>query len=276
MAHFYLIGGHGDGDPGAVGNGYKEADLARKFNDALAKELRALGQTVTVYNKNRDMYKQTRNGKGLYVFGVNGRIVLETHLNAAANKSANGAETLIRGKADKYDTAIQNTLKKHFVNRGIKQRTDLLNMNVAYQRGINYRLLELCFISNKNDVTYLVKNMAKIAKEMAQALTGKTSGGGGTTPPKPKPPTKKVKRAYIKKGYSINVRLGKPSTSAKIYDTKTYPMSAGLKLTTGKLITNERYDWLEYINKNGQKCYVTVNERDKRGNKYWTIKEESK
>ena len=31
MKDWLLIAGHGQGDPGAVGNGYKEADLTREF-----------------------------------------------------------------------------------------------------------------------------------------------------------------------------------------------------------------------------------------------------
>lgn len=173
MKHFYLIAGHGEGDPGAVGNGYEEQELARLFNRKLAKWLKKYKSKVSIYNEKRDMYKRTNRGRGLYSFRVNKRIVIETHLNASKNKKANGVETLIADglAADKYDKAIQKSLSNYFYNRGIKKRDDLLNMYVAKIRGINYRLIELCFISNKKDVKLLIEKMDEIAKKLAQDLT---------------------------------------------------------------------------------------------------------
>lgn len=183
MATFYLVAGHGQGDSGATGNGYQEQALARQFNDKLATYLKQCGASVEVYDKNKDLYQQTRNGGGLYRMNLNNKVVIETHLNAF-NKKAYGSEVLIKSglKADSYDNAIIKTLAKYFVNRGIKGRNDLLNMSVCASKGWNYRLIELCFIDNKNDVDILVKNMDKIAKDMAQALTGKAATASASKP----------------------------------------------------------------------------------------------
>lgn len=197
MAKYFLCAGHGNLDPGAVGNGYQEWKLARDFNDLLAKYLKELGQTVQVYNSfgtlatTKDMYQQSLKGQGLYSFKVDDRIVFETHLNSASDKSAHGTELWIGAglAADKYDKAINNVLAKYFANRGIKKSSALLNMNIAKQRGINYRLVELCFISNKDDVNKFVKEMDNIARDMAEALTGKSL--------KPKKASEAIGKAYF-------------------------------------------------------------------------------
>lgn len=182
MARYFLCAGHGNLDCGAIGNGYQEWKLARQFNDLLAKYLKELGQSVQVYNSagslatTKDMYQQSLKGQGLYSFKVDDRIVFETHLNSASDKSAHGTELWICAglAADKYDKAVNSVLAKYFVNRGIKKSSALLNMNIAKQRGINYRLIELCFISNKDDVAKFVKEMDNIAREMSEQLTGKS------------------------------------------------------------------------------------------------------
>lgn len=199
MSTFYLVAGHGQGDSGAVGNSYREDLLARQFNDKLAIYLKKCGASVEMFNKNQNLYMQTANGKGIYSLNLKGKIVIETHLNAF-NGSAYGTEVLIKSglKADSYDIAILNTLAKYFYNRGFKSRNDLLNMNVCAQKGINYRLIELCFIDNKNDINIFIKNMDTIAKLMAENLTGQKTGtiapSKPTTKPTPTPtaPAKKT------------------------------------------------------------------------------------
>lgn len=180
MATYYLIAGHGSGDPGAVGNGYQEWKLAREFNDLLAKYLKLLKQKVVIYNpggtlsSSKDMYQETKKGKGLWRKTPNNDIIVENHLNAGS-KTAKGTETLICMSlaADNYDKKMHEALAKFFVDRGIKKRADLLNMNVCAERGLNYRLNEMCFISNKADATKFVKEMDKVAREMAEKLVGK-------------------------------------------------------------------------------------------------------
>ena len=53
MAHIFVIAGHGAGDPGAVGNGYQEAERVR----ALANRIKALGgDNVTLGDTSRNWY----------------------------------------------------------------------------------------------------------------------------------------------------------------------------------------------------------------------------
>ena len=50
-----LIAGHGAGDPGASGCGYKEANLTRELVNLIAPNLRKYA-TVDVYNQNRSAF----------------------------------------------------------------------------------------------------------------------------------------------------------------------------------------------------------------------------
>ena len=53
MPHLFLIAGHGAGDPGAVGNGYQEAERVR----ALANRIKELGgNDVTLGDTSRNWY----------------------------------------------------------------------------------------------------------------------------------------------------------------------------------------------------------------------------
>jgi N-acetylmuramoyl-L-alanine amidase len=57
-------------------------------------------------------------------------------------------------------------------NRGLSLRSDLLNLRVFKNRGIDYRLTELGFISNPNDVAKIRRNIDTIAKQLIQDATG--------------------------------------------------------------------------------------------------------
>lgn len=184
--HVYFIGGHGKGaistDPGACANSQQEWKVVRELMSRVAIYLKQLKVNVTLYNnqyvltKTKDMFQQTYIGKGLWDFTVNDRLVFEWHLNSSKDKTSNGTELIISTglKPDKYDIAVNKALGKYFKQRGIKQRDDLLTINVAAYRGINYRLIETCFISNKDDINKLIKNMDNIARDLAEAISGKS------------------------------------------------------------------------------------------------------
>lgn len=239
----YLISGHGNGDPGAIGNGYQEQDLTRKFNKLLLRHFKNNKVKVKLHNIKQDVYQLTAKGKGMYSFKNNNKIYIETHFNAASNKNANGCETLIAQGlvADDYDKTIQKTLSKYFENRGIKKRSDLLNMNVAKQRGLNYRLIEVCFISNKDDVIKLINDMDNIAKELVNNISkiGKI-----------KLWNKKVR--YKAKENKLNVRK-EPNTSSKIYrilNKNSKPINYHGEITING------YKWYVYKNVLNENVYV--------------------
>ncbi|WP_336296850.1 N-acetylmuramoyl-L-alanine amidase [[Clostridium] innocuum] len=56
-----LIAGHGAGDPGASGCGYREANLTRELVNLIAPKLRKYA-IVDVYNENRSAFYDVQNG----------------------------------------------------------------------------------------------------------------------------------------------------------------------------------------------------------------------
>ncbi len=168
MKTIFLDAGHGAGDPGAPNSelGFTEEKLAIQFVDKLEALLKQR-MNVIKYSNAKNSYKDNAYS-AVDVYDL----YAEFHLNASTNKSAVGSEVLVTSKyePDATDNGILNALAKFFSNRGIKSGDALQNVNVCANRALNYRLVELCFISNNDEVKYFVKYMDNIALEVANAI----------------------------------------------------------------------------------------------------------
>lgn len=216
MAKHLIVYGHGQSDPGAVGNGYCERDFTRNvlgpYLEKYARQLK--NNTVDFYDKSLDMYTQSRAGRGAYSVSTSYASVTELHLDAAS-PAATGGHVIVKAgfKADSGDLGIAQVVKKYVGwwgsvagSQGISYRNDLLNLNVFANRGISYRLVELGFITNANDVRNLKNNLDAIAKEMIKAITGEgVSGGGSAAPSTPKPAPKPQAPSNGSGGYKYAV-----------------------------------------------------------------------
>lgn len=193
-----IASGHGYNDPGAENKEMKlnERDFIRKYiAPNVQKYLKQAGHTVDLYGgskQDQNLFVDTQYGErlgdtknyGMYwVKQQKYDVVVELHLDAAS-ASATGGHVIISNQwpADKIDKDINNCLKATVGTiRGIDPRNDLLNANVSGRLNINYRLVEMGFITNKKDMNYLKKNYDKFSKELAGAINGKpisgTSGG---------------------------------------------------------------------------------------------------
>lgn len=187
-----IASGHGYSDPGAVGNGTNERDFIRKYiAPNVQKHLKQAGHKVDLYGgakQNQNLFTDTQYGErlgdtknyGMYwVHKQKYDVVVELHLDAAS-ASATGGHVIISDKwpADKIDKDLNNALKVTVGTiRGIDARNDLLNANVAGRLGTNYRLVEMGFITNKQDMDYLKKHYDKFSKELASAINGKPING---------------------------------------------------------------------------------------------------
>lgn len=165
-----LISGHGAGDSGACGCGFKEADLTRTATNILAGKLAAYDVSTTRYPVARDAYQDNRNGKLQVDFSSFGLIV-EVHFNSF-NGSAHGTECLykpsgMKALATKVSAAIASV---GFLDRGAKQRTDLANMNRAAKLGVPYILIETCFIDNSADMKLYQQNLYNVWDKTAAAI----------------------------------------------------------------------------------------------------------
>ena len=197
MGLHLVIAGHGDGDPGALGNGYRERDLTLEVTNLLA----AQHENIHAYTAH-NVYAQGT----LATVAKGYDTVTEIHFNAF-NKTAKGTEVLIHStyEPDGVDTKLLSVLSKYFQNRGIKKRSNLANINIAYNKGINYRLVEICFIDNAEDIKIYQANKNRIAKEMAEAILGMTLAAPA---PAPAPVPSRVAKNYhirvIAPGFSID------------------------------------------------------------------------
>ena len=166
-----LIAGHGDGDPGAIGNGYKEADLTRDAVTLLQKKLSKVAD-ITVFDFNKNMYKYLKSGN-TYPF-KNFDYVIEVHLNSHTNIDAKGSEILVHTSekgVSVEEKILENIQALGFKNRGVIPRDDLLVMNTVKKKyGVSHALIELCFLSNKSDIQRYISNKAKVIDAIANGI----------------------------------------------------------------------------------------------------------
>jgi N-acetylmuramoyl-L-alanine amidase len=176
MEDYLVILGHGESDPGASGNGTNERDFMRgEFYTQLKKYAnKSKTKSISFYNIHRNSYRQ----KAMLDID-NDMGVVELHLDGA-NASAKGGHVIIHKayEPDALDNRFADLIKRHFGWRnankknGIDKRDNLYNLNVSKARGINYRLLELGFISNKVNMNYFRKHVDVVAREIIEAITG--------------------------------------------------------------------------------------------------------
>lgn len=180
MRSIFLSSGHSDKvgrDRGAAGNGYIEGVLTVEFRDLLEKELKSLG--AKVYKDGNDtILAQTIaffKGKTL-----SDSIVIDTHWNAG-NALATGTEVLVSAVSTPFEKKLAKDVVDEIAetlgikNRGVKTELDSQHKRLGFLHitGENI-LIEMCFISNANDMkkyqlskNLLAKNLAKILFEYA-------------------------------------------------------------------------------------------------------------
>lgn len=222
-----LVAGHGKGhlsnDPGATGNGTNERDFIRKnIVPNVAKYLKDAGHTVSYYggsSMNQDLYQDTAYGYnigdtskyGMYwVAKQKYDAIIEFHLDAASPAASGGHVIIGKGlAADNIDKGIQAAIVKHVGQiRPIDPRDNLLNVNVAKQLNLNYRLVELGFITSKKDMDKIKKDLQAYTKDIAQAISGGTIVPKENKPTpkpasKPKPTAKPSSKPSTNKGIKI-------------------------------------------------------------------------
>lgn len=170
-----LVSGHGQDDPGAGGGGYNERDTMRQ----LVNKVKALiPDLVDVYNTALDCYQQ--NGLATTSY----KNVIEFHMDGFTDTNVHGGHVIIsdRFNPDKLDIALKDVIKNHIgikssLPTGFSKRNNLQNLNVAADRGLSYRLLELGFITNSSDRNKAIGQMDVLAKLIAEAISGKKLGG---------------------------------------------------------------------------------------------------
>lgn len=167
MKLIFISAGHSKADPGAVGNGLREADVVLEFRDLVADELAKAGVAFR-----RDGAK----GENLTLTEAvrmvpDGGVAVEFHLNAFSAPTATGVETLSRDKNKALGTdlcaAVASVLG--IKNRGAKGESSGQHSRLAFASAGGV-ILELFFVSNPSDVAaYKAKKLA-LAAAVAKVL----------------------------------------------------------------------------------------------------------
>lgn len=181
--NLYVIAGHGAGDPGACANNATEAERVR----ALAHRIKELGGgRVTLHDPADNAYA---SGALNRLNVPKGTGVIELHMDSAG-AGARGAHVIIKAgfKPDAVDNALADRLCAILPGRSqrIVGRSDLANPNRAARRGINYRLVEVGFITSSTDLGIFNGRMDEIARAILDAF-GVQAGQAPAPQPVPTP-----------------------------------------------------------------------------------------
>lgn len=171
-----LIAGHGAGDPGATGNGYREADETRKVTAALKTALDGYA-AVDTYPTDRNAFSDYQSGtlRTLAQF-VKYDFVLEIHFNAFQATRSDGVTmgTEIYVPTTEENTAVAQAIVNAVAgcglkNRGVKQKNYSVIAS-AKQSGVSAALLEVCFIDDPDDMAVYSKKFSQIVNAVSMAI----------------------------------------------------------------------------------------------------------
>lgn len=170
-----LIAGHGNGDCGAVANGYKEAELTRELVKLIKPKLEKYA-TVEIADTSKNWYQTVcKNGGNLNVKGYD--YALEIHFNACVNDTkGNGVTTgteiyvTTAEKGTSVEQAIvDNIAALGLKNRGVKRKNWGL-INYIKKQGVSSALLETCFIDDIDDMKIYKAKKDKIAEAVVNGI----------------------------------------------------------------------------------------------------------
>lgn len=173
MRKLFLIAGHGGKDPGAVSGSYIERDLAIELRFLVSNELRRLN-IIPNMDANENYLSQTLS----WLRGKLGAkdVIIDIHWNASSNPTANGTEVIVPEIASQYENEFANALASTiasigFKNRGVKPETDTARKKLAIMRpSAENILIEVCFISNAQDMLLYQKSKQILAKKLAYII----------------------------------------------------------------------------------------------------------
>lgn len=265
MKFIVLSAGHGGTDPGAVGNGYEEHNLAWEFVKLVRDYLNNnyTGQTInTLEEKNssgnfktNSQYWTKATSGGAYSF----------HFNAASSASATGTEVLVGNYGTSRCTRINNALAKHFKNRGLKS-VDTSQYYMLREVGFDM-IAEICFISNSDDMKIYQANKSKIVANVGDAIATNEGLTKKTTTKKTYRYAKQVTECsgYYRSHCQIT------SGSATIWTDINCTKSTGDNLNDrGIKFINSRY--VKKIEKNGYYWWVHEYVTTKGNKRYYCYK----
>lgn len=172
----YLLAGHTASkdspnyDPGAVSNGVSEADLTRELRDLVFTKI---NPSLIRVDDDRDSLKTVIQK----IHSIDTDIICDLHFNAASPQ-ATGVEVIVPFRSTQAEMALADKISLTFAaimgikNRGVKDETQTARgrLGIMQPKGINI-LIEVCFISNVNDLHSYQTNKIKLSESLAKILT---------------------------------------------------------------------------------------------------------
>ena len=166
----FLDAGHGGKDPGALGNGLQEKDIALSVTLKVGEILKRHNIEV-IYSRTTDVFLQPSERTSL-ANKTNADIFASIHCNAAENVNGKGVETFSypgSTKGTALAKCIQDSIlqsKAYTLDRGIKTA----NFAVLRQSNMPSVLTELAFITNADDSTILKDKQDELALAVAKGI----------------------------------------------------------------------------------------------------------
>ena len=163
-----ISAGHSNTDPGAVGNGYTEADIVLDLRDDLKESLLLRGveaRTDGGADQNLSLSDAIKIAKQV-------DIALEFHCNSFHKPSATGVEALCAPK----DAALAGKLAKAIseatglFNRGVKGESSGQHSRLGFISKGGGIIVELFFLSNPKDLQAYLDNKEAVVEAIADVL----------------------------------------------------------------------------------------------------------
>ena len=176
----FLSAGHHLKDPGAVSNGIQENLLAIELRDMVVRELQKQGRVLDKDFKIDDD-KETLSQYLQRIKTGSGSVVFEIHFDASSTNKATGTTMLIPARQWTKEFIVEQEFGREVVNScssllGIKNRgvidetqSHRGKLGLMREEGIN-GLLEVCFITNQDDLKKYNESKHLLAKSIASLL----------------------------------------------------------------------------------------------------------
>ena len=170
----FLSAGHSNADPGAIGNGYKEADLTKELRGLVACEI--VKDTSIILSLDQDLWTSGETARRIGLLSKEGDVLCDIHFNAATPQ-ATGTEVLIPDEHSTMEKKIAAELSSgiasvlNIKNRGVKTEGQSARGKLVFMRpkGRNI-LIEVCFITNATDMQSYQSKKSAVAKFIAETL----------------------------------------------------------------------------------------------------------
>ena len=167
----FVTAGHSSADPGAISNGYRESDLTRHLR---TKTIHFIDKTKYQVHIDQDNWTLAQTIKELETGPASACV--DIHFNAGQPK-ATGVEVFIPDNPSELEIKYGNLICLDFSkimgikNRGLKRPSESQHktLGILKENGINM-LIEVCFITNTNDVASFFRTDNALAQCLAARL----------------------------------------------------------------------------------------------------------